>query len=202
MQGSCTLGCRSPCQSQAHCPLTCYVPQKLRWCCGDAAPPPTAPPALCCSLDGAPLFDYFFHHAFLISLRGVINQVPHERRGFRRSQRYHSNKGSPSSCSVLVCLLLAGAEGWLVLSAACEQAPDSTQRARLSGKWKGYRLFCRLDLVLIMFKYLKVTKLQTAEIWHKGLSLRLPRFAGGRQQKGINRSEQKQPPLLRCYSSH
>lgn len=118
--------------------------------------------------------------------------MTHKWRGFRRSRRYHSNR---QSCSSTRC--------WC---APCVPEQEDSMRsvphgcwlqaARLSGEWKGYRLFCQLSSVLIMFKYLKVTKLQSAENGHKGLSLRLPRVAEGNQQKRIKRTEQNNH---RCY---
>lgn len=133
----------------------------------------------------------FSHHVFLISLRGAVNQVTHKWWGFRRSRRYHSNRRSCSStrCWHAPCVLEQEDSMSSVRSGCWLQA------ARLSREWKGYRLFCQLSSVF-MFKYLKVTKLQRAENEHKGLSLRLPRFAEGNQQKRIKRTEQNNH---RCY---
>lgn len=120
----------------------------------------------------------FSHHVFLISLRGAVNQVTHKWWGFR-SRRYHSNGRSRSSAWCRHAPCVPEQEDGLrsVLRGRRLQA------ARLSREWKGYRLFCQLSSVSIMFKYLKVTKLQSAENGHKGPSLRLPRFAEGNQQR-------------------
>lgn len=154
-------------------------------------------PGWCC-----PIWLFFPPHISYF-IKEIINKVTQEWWGFLWTQHYHS-KGRSWCSAWCPCSpsLLELKDGSCSESAVHNQAPDRMQHAWLSGKWKGYRLFCQLDLVLIMFKYLKVTKLQSAEIWHKGPSLRLSQFDEVRQQKRINWTEQNQQPLLRCYSSH
>lgn len=196
----------SGCRSWTHAAFTSHAPQNPDGMLSgqvNATPPRVALPAhLCPSLDGASLFIFSIMH-FLFHQGEILIRWP-------RSNGASREPGVTTVRDEAGALLGAGVapsslelkDGLCSESAACGWAPDRTQHAWLDGKWKGYRLFCQLDLVLIMFKYLKVTKLQSAEIWHKGLSLRLSRFAEVRQQKRLNQTEQNQQRLLRCYSSH
>ena len=129
----------SGCRSRAHAALMLCAPQNPEGRLsgqGNAAPlHAVLAEHLCSSLDGASLFDYFFHYAFLISLRGVINQVTQERRAFPQTRRYHGKGWSRCSawCRCAPSLLKLK-DGSCSGSAARDQAPDRMQHARLGGK--------------------------------------------------------------------
>lgn len=132
----------SGCRSQAHAALMSHTPQNPEGRLsgqGNATPPHAVLPAsLCSTLDSASLFDYFFHHAFLISLRRVINQVTQEWWGFPRTRRYHSKGRSQCSawcrCAPSLFKLKDGS-----CSECCAQ-PGSRQDAGWSARWEMKRI--------------------------------------------------------------
>lgn len=129
----------SGCRSRVHAAFMSRAPQNAEGRLlghSNAAPLRAALPVrLCSSLDGASLLDYFFHHAFLISLRGVINQVTQEWQSFPGTRRYHS-KGW-SRCSAWCQCVPSSLElkdGSCSESAVRDWAPGRMQHAWLSGK--------------------------------------------------------------------
>lgn len=132
----------SGCRSWVHAALMSRAPQNAEGRLlgeGNAAPLCAALPAhLCSCLDGTSLLDYFFHHAFLISLRGVINQVTQEWQSFPGTRRYHSKGWSRCSawCRCVPSLLE-------LTDGSCSEsaAPwGSRQDAACSAQWEMKRI--------------------------------------------------------------